>query len=43
MKVEEEEEEVEVKETVGVKQSDNLGLILFIIFIQALSITLDEK
>ena len=37
------EEEVEIKGEVGVKQGDNLGPILFIILIQAVSTTLDKK
>ena len=37
------EEEVEIKGTVGVKQGDNLGPILFILLIQAVSSTLDKK
>ena len=36
-------EEVEIKGEVGVKQGDNLGPILFIILIQAVSTTLDKK
>jgi len=38
-----EEEEIEIKGTVGVKQGDNLGSILFIFLIQAVSTTLDKK
>ena len=37
------EEEVEINGTVGVKQGDNLGPILFILLIQAVSSTLDKK
>jgi hypothetical protein len=37
------EEEVEIKGTVGVKQDDNLGPILFVLLIQAVSSTLDKK
>ena len=37
------EEEVEVKGTVGLKQGYNLGLILFILLIQAVASTLDKK
>mmetsp|Transcript_15345 Transcript_15345/g.17248 ORF Transcript_15345/g.17248 Transcript_15345/m.17248 type:complete len:118 (+) Transcript_15345:209-562(+) len=37
------EEEVEIKGTVGVKQGDNLGPILFILLIQAVASTLDKK
>ena len=37
------EEEVEIEGTVGVKQGDNLGPILFILLIQAVASTLDKK
>ena len=37
------EEEVEIEGTVGVKQGDNLGPILFIILIQAVSTALNKK
>ena len=37
------EEEVEIKRTVGFKQGDNLGPILFILLIQAVVSTLDKK
>ena len=37
------EEEVEINGTVGVKQGDNLGPILFILLIQAVASTLDKK
>ena len=37
------EEQVKIKGTVSVKQGDNLGLILFILLIQAVSSTLDKK
>ena len=37
------EEEVEIEGKIGVKQGDNLGPILFIILIQALSTKLDKK
>ena len=36
------EEEVEINETVGVKQGDNLGPILFILLIQDVTSTLDK-
>ena len=39
----EEEEEVEIKGIVGVKQGGNLGPILFILLIQAISSTPDKK
>jgi len=38
-----EEEEVEIECSVGVKQGDNLGPILFIYLIQAVSTTMDKK
>ena len=38
-----EEKEVEIKGIVGVKQGGNLGPILFILLIQAISSTLDKK
>ena len=41
MKVE--EEEVKINGSVGVKQGDNLGLILFILLIQTVVSTLDKK
>ena len=37
------EEEVEIPGTVGVKQRDNIGPILFIYFVQAVSASLDNK
>ena len=37
------DEEVEIEGTVGVKQGDNLGPILFILLIQAVASTLDKK
>ena len=37
------EEEVKIEGTVGVKQGDNLGPILFILLIQAVTSTLDKK
>ena len=37
------EEEVEISGTVGVKQRDNIGPILFIYFVQAVSTSLDNK
>ena len=37
------EEEVEIEGTVGVKQGDNLGPMLFILLIQAVASTLDKK
>ena len=37
------EEEVEINGTVGVKQGNNLGPILFILLIQAVASTLDKK
>jgi len=37
------EEEVEIEGSVGVKQGDNLGPILFIYLIQAVSTTMDKK
>ena len=37
------EEEVEIEGTVGVKQGDNLGPILFILLVQAVASTLDKK
>ena len=37
------EKEVEINGTVGVKQGDNLGPILFILLIQAVASTLDKK
>ena len=37
------EEEVKIEGTVGVKQDDNLGPILFILLIQAVASTLDKK
>ena len=37
------EEEVEINGTVGVKQGDNLGPILIILLIQAITSTLDKK
>jgi hypothetical protein len=37
------EEEVEIPESVGVKQGDNIGPILFIYLVQAVSTSLDIK
>ena len=37
------EEEIEINGTVGVKQGDNLGPILFILLVQAVAPTLDKK
>ena len=37
------EEEIEINGTVGVKQGDILGPILFILLIQAVASTLDKK
>ena len=37
------EEKVKIEGTVGVKQGDNLGPILFIYLIQAVATTLDKK
>ena len=37
------EEEIEINGTVGVKQGDNLGPILFILLVQAVASTLDKK